>query len=965
MDPANGAWSVVLVDGDYNVFSPTDGQLTYASISFTDTAYTGVLETVNYASGVISQPIYQSDVYGFAETRYISPMGLKTKCDGSCDAHAIVTIAGGTTPYVDYLWNPLPASGNGKDNVYLCEGSYSLTVTDALGCIAVTTVEVTSPPPVIIDSFVSTDTLNCHGLADGVIRVKASGGTGFLTYTLQPGDIPSSVADSGVFTGLDAGPYTVHIEDINDCFRDTTIVITEPDAFIIQQITVDSLQCSGDADGVITITAQGGKLPYTYWITPGTEINNDGIFDNLSQDNYVLRIIDASTCGDTLITDTIRMDAPSPLAIDSVTVSPILCNDGRASVIIHVSGGREPYEGSLDGGANFAAGLSFSDLVAGDYTPAVRDNNACIVVHPTVISLINPPPITIDSFSVTDVAGCYGDTTGSLYIEASGGWNQIEYSLDGTLYQPGNLFGPITGGPKTLYIRDSLGCTLIIDTVEVGQPSRLVVSIAATHVIGSTPGTITLTANGGTPPYDYSIDDGSTTQDTGYFGNLVPGLYYAFVQDANGCTFDDTVRIIINELNISITKNDVSCFGLGDGEFIVTALDGQSPYRMTGSFLSPDTITADNGFFAFNSFAAGSYDFVIEDAEGRTYADTIEIYEPDRITISEIITRPTCTTGTNDGSVLLTVTGGSGGFTYLWSNGATDKDLQGISEGIFSVNVTDAADCQASKDFNVVALHSLIAYIGNDTTVCLGETLTFTGNVTGYESINWEVAVPGEVNTYTNPSLAIVIESLTAVTYTVEKDGCTATDGLIIRHHPVYGMNITDPTGTFVTDTTVYLIAGQQVSLEARADSADFDSYSWTPGIGISDPASPSVTCMPANTTVYTVTGTTAEGCLETDTLKVVIAQVIQEIFSGFTPNEDGINDKWVIPHAVEYGLKIEVQVFNRWGEKVFQSKGYGGANEWDGTFKGKPLHIGTYYYIITVDDGKTDPFTGTVTIIR
>jgi len=95
------------------------------------------------------------------------------------------------------------------------------------------------------------------------------------------------------------------------------------------------------------------------------------------------------------------------------------------------------------------------------------------------------------------VAGCYGDTTGSLYIEASGGWNQIEYSLDGTTYQSGNLFDPITGGPKTLYIRDSLGCTLIIDTVEVGQPSRLVVSIAATHVIGSTPGTITLTASGG------------------------------------------------------------------------------------------------------------------------------------------------------------------------------------------------------------------------------------------------------------------------------------------------------------------------------------------------------------------------------------------------------------------------------------------------------------------------------------
>jgi gliding motility-associated-like protein len=109
----------------------------------------------------------------------------------------------------------------------------------------------------------------------------------------------------------------------------------------------------------------------------------------------------------------------------------------------------------------------------------------------------------------------------------------------------------------------------------------------------------------------------------------------------------------------------------------------------------------------------------------------------------------------------------------------------------------------------------------------------------------------------------------------------------------------------------------------------------------------------------------TDSGCVVTDSLHVVLARPISKLYSGFTPNGDGINDRWVIPHAVEYGDKIEVQVFNRWGERIFYSKGYGGSNEWDGTFKGKPLPIGTYYYIITLNDGKTEPFTGTVTIIR
>ena len=197
---------------------------------------------------------------------------------------------------------------------------------------------------------------------------------------------------------------------------------------------------------------------------------------------------------------------------------------------------------------------------------------------PSSFSLTDPPPIIIDSLSVTDVTGCYGDSTGSIYIEASGGWNRIEYSLDGLTYQSDNLFDFITGGPKTLYIRDSLGCTVTIDTLEIDQPAQLIVSVDVTQAIGSTPGTITLTASGGTPPYVYSVDNGVNTQDTGYFGDLVPGLYDIFVQDAHGCIFTDTVRIIMNELDVLITKQDVSCYGLSDGEFIITVLNGVPPY---------------------------------------------------------------------------------------------------------------------------------------------------------------------------------------------------------------------------------------------------------------------------------------------------------------------------------------------------------------------------------------------------
>jgi gliding motility-associated-like protein len=95
------------------------------------------------------------------------------------------------------------------------------------------------------------------------------------------------------------------------------------------------------------------------------------------------------------------------------------------------------------------------------------------------------------------------------------------------------------------------------------------------------------------------------------------------------------------------------------------------------------------------------------------------------------------------------------------------------------------------------------------------------------------------------------------------------------------------------------------------------------------------------------------------------MAREIDIIYSGFTPNEDGYNDTWHIPYAADYGDKFEVEIFNRWGERVFHSRGYGADQEWDGKFKGKDLPIGTYYYIIKIHETSYEPITGAVTIIR
>jgi gliding motility-associated-like protein len=110
----------------------------------------------------------------------------------------------------------------------------------------------------------------------------------------------------------------------------------------------------------------------------------------------------------------------------------------------------------------------------------------------------------------------------------------------------------------------------------------------------------------------------------------------------------------------------------------------------------------------------------------------------------------------------------------------------------------------------------------------------------------------------------------------------------------------------------------------------------------------------------YTLTAVGQGNCTATDQLTVRILKQI-EVPNAFSPNGDGINDRWAIPNLADYpGSKVEV--FNRWGQQIFLSYGYN--SPWDGSYLGKPLPLATYYYIITLNNGFA-PVTGSVTIIK
>ena len=710
-DPANGAWQIRVYDADKSVPDP-DGFIKLATLSFTDLDLDGDTAVITYNSGDINEQVLNPISGELRPTSFVVPIRLMTSCFNSEDARAVVTVKGGIPPYT-YQWTG-PTTVPNSAQVDLGAGTYSVLVTDAMGCSSIATVEVSAPPAIVIDTVMISDTLACFGSTDGFIRAKASGGSGNMTYQLLPGNLTSSVADSAVFLNLSAGIYTLRATDPNGC----------------------------SVDSVITLQ----------------------------------------------------------------------------------------------------------------------------------------------------------------------------------------------------------------------QRAELVVQIDIVPVVGTTPGSITLTASGGTAPYRYSIDNGATFQVSGVFDSLDVAIYHIFVQDTNGCVFMKDTSLAVNALHVNVSKEDISCFGVADGSFLITTVDGAAPYTLTGSWLT-DPYISDDGLISFTGQTAGSYDLSITDSEGRLYTDTVDLIEPAQIAATALITNASCSELTKDGGIDLTVTGGTGTLRYLWNIGDTTQDINNIEAGNYSVTIADSNQCSALYDFAVPGENVATANAGMDDTICPGSEYQLVGSVG--DTMRWEPASLTDNPDIYNPTVSIL--GTTEFIYTVYQGGCMDRDTIVLSAYERIGMDIYDPSGQVNIDTALFLLEGEAYTMAA---TPGFESYLWQPGDGLSDPTAEAVVITPAESNYYTVFGTTQDGCIESDRVHVVIAKSIK-IYTGFSPNGDGTNDTWVITHAVEYGDRIHVRVFNRWGETVFESSGYGGSQEWDGTRNSRPMPVGAYYYIIDVDDGKSKPYTGTVTILR
>lgn len=587
-------------------------------------------------------------------------------CNGGSNGAATIVAAGGTAGYQYNIGSGNQASGSFSG---LSAGNYTVTITDANGCTITEAVNITQPSA--LGASISAQTnVACNGGNTGAVTVAATGGTTGYQYNIGSGN-----QASGTFSNLSAGSYTVTITDANGCTTTQAVNITQPASALSSSTSSSTnVSCNGDNNGSFVVTASGGTSPYQYNIGSGNQ--GSGTFSNLSAGNYTVNITDANGC---TTTEAVSITEPTAIAATtSSTGESCTGNDGAASV--SASGGT----GSLSYAWSTAAtGSSISGLAAGSYTVTITDANGCTAVRSVVVANSCNPCSVASSVSSSD-ANCNAACDGTIAITPTGGTAPYSYTWgDGaTTGSRSNL----CVGTYTVTIVDNAGCTGS-QSVTINEPTALTSSASSsssTCVVNS--GTATATAVGGTAPYTYLWNTGATSAS---ISNLAGNATYdVTITDANGCqsTASTSIATIPTGPTVSASGTDLLCNGDASGDATASVSGGTAPFSYSWN----------NGATtqSISNLDAGNYDVTITDANGCSNHASVNLTEPLVIAATAVGTNPT--TANNNGSIDLTVSGGTAPYTYNWSNGSTNEDPSALAAGTYAVTVTDANGCETT-----------------------------------------------------------------------------------------------------------------------------------------------------------------------------------------------------------------------------------------------------------------------------
>jgi len=574
-------------------------------------------------------------------------------CYGGDNGAIQVGVTSGLVPYT-YQWTN-GTNTSPKDSM-LIAGTYTVMVTDSLGCKGSASQQITQPP-LLKDTITTFTNVSCFGGSDGSATVSANGGTTPYTYAWNTTPAQSAATASS----LPFGSYTVTVTDNNLCTTTATVNITQPPALTLTAAGT-GVTCYGLSTGSATATATGGTMPYTYaWSTLPPQVSFNGVATGLSAITYTAGVQDAMGCQDTV---SITITQP-PVLKDTITSSTnVSCyglHDGNAHG--SVTGGTTPYTYLWSNGNT---SLLDTALTQGVYTFTVTDAHFCT---DTVSVNITQPLLLKDSVISSVNDSCFGDSNGSATAIFVGGTLPYTYNW---LPMGGNaaMADSLVANTYTVNVVDAHRCPATA-TITVNQPPRLTVSSSPKLICISNTTTLTALAAGGNTvqPYSYlwSSNANSVATNTAAVSPGVTTTYTVLVKDVKACEDSATVLVTVrNPLTfIAVSPTVERCPGFS-ANLNATGSGGDSTFTYTWM---PGALTSQN--ITVTPAATTVYTVTLSDACGTptvTAFDTVKIDALPQINFAADTVSgcyPLCVTFTNT-----TFIASSDSISYSWNLGA-------------------------------------------------------------------------------------------------------------------------------------------------------------------------------------------------------------------------------------------------------------------------------------------------------
>lgn len=633
-------------------------------------------------------------------------------CNGEDSGEIFVEAKQGTPGYKYFLNGVESATGTFSN---LTPDDYTLRIEDANSCVFETSVTVNNPGKIgfeVEDIVLPT----CENTSDGIIRVTPYGGNSGYSFSWSgPNDYRSYTQN---IENIVAGEYSLLITDKKNCSSEEKVDLELGLGMQLGLVVEQHLTSAGSNNGILVIETIGGTPPYSFTVTgPGHSSPSPDNYDehsftveNLAGGVYTVVATDASGCSS--IEKSIIIEEPGNIFAFIEEMQAVGCVGSPVGELrARASGGDGTYTYSWTGPSGYTGtGVSITGLAAGTYTlTATSAGQSAMATY----NLAAPDPLLVSIANVKNVT-CNNAADGEIELDIDFG--SADYTIEwsnGTGYLSGaRHILDLEPATYTFTVTSEYGCSVSGSQV-ITEPTSLGLTVIPVDisVAGLRDGELTATVTGGTSPYiflvsgtgtnNYTYVEPSNISGTITVTGLEMGVYEVVVLDANECRIEDEKKVHEpSKLILFVTSStDVTCPGGSDGAVNIGVL-GESDIANL-SF----TWTGDHYFRStdrdVSGIQAGTYTVTVYDSAGdpgyEEQSLQVIITEPEPVVV-EFWKKDISCYGMNDGYINVHPQGGTPGYTYLWGGTGTvptNEDQRGLSEGNYSVQITDSNGCKS------------------------------------------------------------------------------------------------------------------------------------------------------------------------------------------------------------------------------------------------------------------------------